>query len=204
MDNSSRTLTEEKERLREQFRHYRSSLSDDEYARLSSAITEHAWALPAVQEARIVNVYWPIVHRREVDTRTLIDRLRSHGIDVALPVVTAFTSEESVGQRMRHLKWEADSPLRPNRWGVHEPEAGHPVPPEEMDVVIVPALGAGRSGHRIGHGFAYYDEFLASTSGLKVGLVYDACLIRSVPHEAHDVPLDVIVTETEVWKTVAS
>lgn len=204
MDNSSRSVQAEKARLRQQFRRYRAGLSEAEYERLSRAIIARAMSLPQLFDAALVDVYWPMVHHREIDTRELIQRLRDHGIDVALPVVEVFGREATEAPRMRHLRWEVDSPLRPNRWGVHEPEDGHPVPPEAIDVVIVPALGASRSGYRVGHGFGYYDEFLAATRALTVGLVYDACLVGSIPHEAHDVPLDVIVTETEVWKTAAS
>lgn len=125
--------------------------------------------------------------------------MREKGMGIVLPVVQTFGVEADADSRMKHLLWDPDEPLRPNGWGVHEPERGHAVPPEAVDVVIVPAIGAGRNGHRIGHGFGYYDEFLAMTQATRVGLVYDGCITDRVPHAPHDVPLDLIVTESNVW-----
>ena len=87
------------------------------------------------------------------------------------------------------------------RWGLLEPPATAPtVAPEAIDLVIVPAFGAGRNGARIGHGGGFYDAFLPTTSAVRVAVVYADCLIDHVPAEAHDAGLDLIVTEREVLR----
>lgn len=188
-----------KERLREQFRATRLALSPDEAAANSAAICERLAALPEIRAARVVHVYWPLLARREVDTRPLIRRLVASGTRVVLPTVAAFDG----APRLRHVTFESEDRMRLNRWGIPEPFDTAAIDPAELDAVIVPAFGAGRDGHRIGHGRGYYDAFLASVTVPAIGAVYAACFVDTVPAEAHDVALDVIVTEREAWRPAA-
>lgn len=101
---------------------------------------------------------------------------------------------------MLHLRYTDEANLRLNQWGIAEPLDGDPVAVEDLDAVIVPALGAARNGHRIGYGFGFYDEFLAETSALKIVPVYDACVVEAVPVDPHDIRVDVLVTESNVFR----
>ena len=188
-------MTEEREKaaLRRRFAAYRARLSGAEYARRSRRIVERLWGLPEIQAAQAVHCYWPLAERREIDTRPFIDRLHAAGRTVALPVVTSF---EKSAPAMAARRYEGRTCLCENRWGLAEPAGTEAVPPGTLDAVVVPAFGAGRNGHRIGHGRGFYDAFLAAVDAPAVCLVYGACLTERIPAEAHDVPMDVIVTET--------
>lgn len=186
----------EKAKLREHFVRYRRSLTDDDYEKLSAAIVERAADLPELRGAKTIHMYWPIIAEREVDTRPLIAQLESKDAEIVLPVVLNFdrTEEPALG----HVRYPGSELLRTNKWGIAEPEHGRAVDVETLDAVIVPALGAGRNGHRVGHGRGYYDAFLSSVHGVKICLVYDACVVDAVPCESHDVAMDLVVTEREV------
>lgn len=181
-----------KEMLREQFRAYRTHLAPEAVAAKSTAILRGVQALPEVRHAQTVHCYWPLVERGEIDTRPLIRTLHERGVCVVLPVVDGVADG---APRLQHRRYEGPEALCTNRWNLHEPVGTEAVVPETLDLVIVPALGVGRNGHRIGHGYGYYDAFLASLDVPTVALVYDACLVDDVPAEAHDVPVSVIVTE---------
>lgn len=181
-----------KEERRAQFRAYRRTLSLSSYRARSTLIAHRALALPVVATASVVHVYWPQTGTREVDTRSLISALRARDATVALPVVTSYPPDAPA---MEHRRYEGPQALLPNRWGIPEPVETSPVSPEALDVVLVPALGADRTGHRIGHGSGYYDAFLSGLDVPTIGLVYEACCVASVPAAAHDVPLTTIVTE---------
>lgn len=84
-----------------------------------------------------------------------------------------------------------------NRWGLREPVQGTAVSPAEIDLVIVPAFGADRRGHRIGHGGGFYDRFLPTLEATTLVLTFDACLVDAVPTAPHDVPAQYVITETE-------
>ncbi len=192
------TIRQAKQTLRARFRAFRAGLSETEYKARSRAIVSRMLTLPELSRAETIHVYWPMTRQREVDVRPLIARLAAADKQIVLPVVVTFGQASSGAARLRHVRYTGEKGLRPNRWGIHEPTGTETVPPEAIDLVIVPALGAGRNGYRIGQGLGFYDEFLAGLSVPTVCPVYAECLVESVPAEPHDVPVSVIVTEREV------
>jgi 5,10-methenyltetrahydrofolate synthetase len=54
--------------------------------------------------------------------------------------------------------------------------------------------------HRIGYGGGYYDKFLAGQpEAKKVGVCYEAGKTGQIPMESHDIALDMVVTENQVY-----
>ena len=187
----------EKAALRRRFRAYRAGLSDADYAALSAAVVARLKTLPELLQAQTVHIYWPLLPGREIDVRPLIAWLQVSGKQIVLPVVDSFTDTP----RLRHVRFETTTALRPNRWGIHEPIDGTCVPVERIDAVVVPALGAGRNGHRLGYGKGYYDAFLQKLDAPTLCPVFAACLIDQAPAEPHDVPLDILITEDEIFRS---
>ncbi len=182
-------MTAEKAAWRARFRAARAALSDAERAAASHAIVDAVDAL--VAGARVVSLFWPLVGRFEVDLRPLVARCTARSATVALPAVVARQPPTLVH---RAVAWEADLVAGP--WGLAEPSPACPeVAPGAVEVAVVPALGLGRDGSRLGYGGGYYDRFLAATRALRVGVVWDACLVDALPTEPFDQPLDVVVTE---------
>lgn len=114
---------------------------------------------------------------------------------VVLPVVTSFANSAPAMEARTFTTPEA---LVENRWGLHEPVHGPRVDPATIDVVIVPAFGADRRGHRIGHGGGFYDRFLPTLNATTLALTFNACLVDTVPTAPHDVPVHYVITETEI------
>ncbi|MFB6272607.1 MAG: 5-formyltetrahydrofolate cyclo-ligase [Salinibacter sp.] len=183
---------------RTQFRKYRRSLSPSAYRARSSLIVHRALTVPDVAHGQVVHVYWPLPNRGEVDTRPLIGSLRERGADVVLPVVTSFDAETPT---LEHRRYEGPTALASNRWGIQEPTGTQRVSPTALDLVLVPAVGADRRGHRLGHGSGYYDAFLQSVTCPRIALVYKACVVPSLPEAPHDVPMTTLVTEQAVIDT---
>lgn len=180
----------EKAAWRERFRAARTALTPERRAAASRVIVARAEA--ACAGARVVSLFWPLVARGEVDVRPLLARLVAQGATVALPTVASWQPPRLVH---RAVAWEADLVAGP--WGLAEPHPGCPeVPPGAVEVALVPALGLGRDGSRLGYGGGYYDGYLADASrARRVGLVWHACLVDALPMEAHDVHLDAVLTE---------
>ena len=74
------------------------------------------------------------------------------------------------------------------------------MPFEEIDLVVIPALGFDRRGNRLGRGSSYYDRFFADNKfgALKSGLAFTEQVVDSIPVDATDVPVDFLVTDKEV------
>ncbi|MFB6279988.1 MAG: 5-formyltetrahydrofolate cyclo-ligase [Salinibacter sp.] len=184
-----------KDAWRTQFRSVRRSWSPEAYRARSSLIGQRVLSLPAVATAQVVHVYWALQERGEIDTRLIIAALRQRGAEVVLPVVQSFDPNTPT---LEHRRYDGPSALETNRWGIAEPVHTERVAPAALDVVLVPALGADRSGQRLGHGSGYYDAFLASVSCPRIALVYEDCVVPSLPTAPHDVPMTTLVTEQNV------
>ena len=95
--------------------------------------------------------------------------------------------------------------MEPGRFGIREPkpQVGTPQAIADIDAILVPAVAFDRRGYRVGYGGGYYDRFLPELRGraVRVGLAFACQLVDSVPAGAHDVPVDFIVTETEIIAT---
>jgi 5-formyltetrahydrofolate cyclo-ligase len=97
-------------------------------------------------------------------------------------------------------RWHAGARMVPGAFGALIPEGGEAVDPE---VLIVPLLAFDRRGFRLGYGGGFYDRTLeglrARKAVLAIGFAYGAQEMDEVPIELTDQPLDLIVTEREVF-----
>src|SRR4030095_5354369 len=94
-------------------------------------------------------------------------------------------------------KWKILEPPR-DRWG----EPGKEVAPAELDLVMVPGVGFSRAGGRMGNGQGYYDRLLATVRPdcRLIGLCYECQLFDDLVVSEHDVFMDQVVTEKEVYQ----
>ena len=84
--------------------------------------------------------------------------------------------------------------------GLRNPITGVPIPFEEIDLVVVPALAFDRRGNRLGRGGSYYDRFFANEQlkASRCGFGFAEQIVESVPAGQLDVPMDFLVTDEEV------
>ncbi len=73
--------------------------------------------------------------------------------------------------------------------------------PEDLDLVMVPGVAFDRNGGRTGHGKGYYDKLLqhARKDAPLVALSFECQLFEQIPAEEHDIYMDKVVTEKEVY-----
>jgi 5-formyltetrahydrofolate cyclo-ligase len=166
--------------------------------RLSRTIVSALVDLPEFRQAERPVLYVDV--RDEVLTWPLITTRLASGSPVILP----FCQDGDL-QLCRIDQW---TQLAPGAYGILEPIASIRLAGDrhtaaaDIDLIVVPGVAFDRRGHRLGHGFGYYDRLLArvSDSTSLVGLAYDCQLFDNVPHEPHDVAVDVIVTESAVYR----
>jgi len=74
------------------------------------------------------------------------------------------------------------------------------IPAEEVELFLVPALAFDRSGNRLGMGGGYFDRLLklASPRATIIGMAFEFQIVRTLPREKHDVPVNQIVTQAAV------
>jgi 5-formyltetrahydrofolate cyclo-ligase len=124
----------------------------------------------------------------------LLQALAAAGIATALPVTGPR------GTPLVFRQWRYGEPTSKGKMGILEPLAS--APEVDPDFLFVPLAAFDRSGQRIGYGAGYYDRSLEKLRAIKpvcaVGVAFASQEIPKAPHEAHDQPLDYVLTEREL------
>ena len=138
---------------------------------------------------RLVSYYWPF--RGEPDLRAWGQTIVDRGGCTALPLVVA------KGQPLVFRQWKRGETLERGVWNIPVPVEGDPVFP---DIVIAPLVGYDPSNYRLGYGGGFFDRTLASLpkKPLVIGIGYGSCELPTIYPQAHDIPMNVIVTEKGV------
>jgi 5-formyltetrahydrofolate cyclo-ligase len=143
-----------------------------------------------------VGAYWPI--KGEFDALPALFRWTEGETDtkrrIGLPVINRET---------RHLRfhvWYPGCPMEDDAYGVPKPKDTEPFEPQ---LLLVPCVGFGPRGVRLGYGGGFYDRTLADLKPrpYTVGVGYAHGFIPWLTAEPHDVPLDAMLTEDGVaWQ----
>ena len=183
----STSITEEKAALRRVVRARLSAMSPEEREESDGILFRRFLALPGVAAADRVLLFYGM--GAEPDTSRLIPAPLDMGKQVLLPRCLP-------GHRLEARRVTEESVLIRHRYGMLEPGEGCPlVPQEEIELILVPGLCFDRLGYRLGQGGGYYDRYLAGYGGTTVGLCRREVLQERVPREAHDRPVDLVVTD---------
>ncbi len=175
----------------------REELSEEEALQRSKLVLMRLENMPEYRNAGLVHTYLSS-RPNEVDTIMLVARSYARGKRIAVPVITDKKERKLETSELIDLGDLTEGPFH-----IKEPKVFSPVPLEEVDIFIIPAVAVDRSGNRIGSGFGYYDNYLHSQKKPIVALVYKFQVVDSIEPLETDVKVDYIVTEDEIIKTNA-
>lgn len=91
-----------------------------------------------------------------------------------------------------------ESRLELGAFHIEEPMGTNTVEPDEIELVVVPAVAYDKKGNRLGRGRGFYDRLLATTKATKIGIGYEFQIVDEIPVEPHDVKMDMIVSQKTV------
>lgn len=163
-------------------------------AALSRTIVREISGLAAYREARTVLAYAGF--GSELETDAFLRHTLNEGKTLLLP---------RVNREKRLLDvYEVRDPaqdLEAGTWGIREPGPDRctPADPHLVDFVLVPGLAFDANGGRLGYGAGFYDGLLSRSvppSAWLVAGAFEAQIVEEVPMEVHDVPVDVVATES--------
>jgi 5,10-methenyltetrahydrofolate synthetase len=160
----------------------------------SRKIKERLFSIPEFVNSCTVLFY--VSFKSEVNTWNMIEECKKSGKKIVIPVVIPET------RNLLLSRITSFDELTPSNYGILEPKAEfiRPVSIEEINTIIVPGVAFDEQGYRIGYGGGYYDRLLQNLpyGCSTIGLAFEMQMINSVPREAHDVRVDMIVTEERI------
>jgi 5-formyltetrahydrofolate cyclo-ligase len=178
--------------LRKQLQAERMSLLDRHQRAAHLQEVLQVWLIS--RKEKTIGAYWPI--KGEFDALPALYRW-SEADDqrrIGLPVMNRETKQLTF-----HV-WYPGCPMEEDAYGIPKPkdtEAFHP------ELLLVPCVGFGPGGVRLGYGGGFYDRTLAALEPRPVtaGVGYGHGYLPWLQAEAHDIPLEAMLTEDGVaWQ----
>ncbi|MBK1612961.1 5-formyltetrahydrofolate cyclo-ligase [Rubrivivax gelatinosus] len=182
----------DKKTLRRQLQAERQSLVDRHQRSVHLQEVLRVWLIGRGEAT--IGAYWPI--KGEFDALPALYRWSEAEPDrrIGLPVMDRET------RQLRFHVWYPGCPMEEDAYGIPKPKDTEQFAPA---LLLVPCVGFGPGGVRLGYGGGFYDRTLATISPrpLTVGVGYAHGFVPWLEAEAHDVPLDVVLTEDGVhWQ----
>jgi 5-formyltetrahydrofolate cyclo-ligase len=182
------TFAARRQALRQQLLALRASLPDRAERERVLVNRVRRW-LATMPTSRLA-FYWAV--RGECDLRPVViewlagDAKRT----AALPVID--------GELLRFVAWQADTPMRDGLFGIPVPPAD--APQLSPQVLLVPCVGVDQNRYRLGYGGGFYDRTLARLSPrpVTVGIGFDCGRVKNLAPQAHDIRMDLVITESGV------
>lgn len=140
--------------------------------------------LPEYKNARTVMLYMPILN--EADITALIKDEKTFLVPV--------TDGDEIYSALVTGEFEN------GKFNVPEPCTKEAFDKSKIDLVIVPGVAFDKKFNRMGYGKGYYDRFLKDMNVFKIGVCHSFQLIAEISAQEHDVKMDMIVTEDNLWR----
>lgn len=183
-------------KLRERALAERLALSHEQRSALTVRLEAHLDTIVAQLAPTVLAFCWP--YRGEPDLRAWMSDWLAHGDGdgrvAALPVVL----EKAAPMVFR--RWTPGMELSFDRHGIPHPPEGDTIVP---DVVLVPCNAFDAEGYRLGYGGGYFDRTLAVIDPVAIGIGFEFGRAETVFPQAHDRPMDWIVTEEGAFRAGA-
>ncbi|MDE5413948.1 5-formyltetrahydrofolate cyclo-ligase [Alkalihalobacterium chitinilyticum] len=169
-------------------------MSAVEHKNKSEKIKEHLNLTTLWKEANTIAI--TISRGTEVDTYKIIENAWREGKKIVVPKTYPEKNE------MVFFQINSFNELESTYFQLKEPKETVCLPKscEDIDLILVPGVAFDRKGNRLGFGGGYYDRYLAHYKGKTCALAFEEQLVSEIPVESFDVPVQMIVTEDQVYK----
>lgn len=183
-------IRRKKNEIREKYKLIRASLDRDLKAEMDTKICRAFLASATYRYASVLLLYSP--KKDEVNILPIAEKALADGKKVAFPRCVPDTHD------MEYHFVDSLDVMHKGSYGLLEPDESLPIYDRhsvENAVCIVPALVYDKKGYRLGYGKGYYDRYLGSFNGSKVGMIYTDFILDQLPRGRFDLSVDFMVTE---------
>ncbi len=172
-----------KSRLRREIRERLGTKSIGQLAEQSAEICSQLLGMPELAKNQ------PILAFASLPDEPNLDALWRAELDLALPQVS--------GENLEIWRVFDPDTLKPGAFGIREPdpESCEQLEIGEIPVILVPGVAFDpKTGMRLGRGGGFYDRLLTKSDATTIGVCFREQLVESVPTEAHDLPVNIVVS----------
>ena len=191
----------DKKALRQRLLHQRLHLPDRLARAAALQETLRVWLLG--RPDTVIGAYWPIkgefdplpaLHRWKEDGELMEEPRRRR---IGLPVA------DKAHKTLTFHAWYPGCPLEEDAYGIPKPKDTELLAPT---LLFVPCVGYGPGGYRLGYGGGFYDRTLATLTPrpYAAGLGYALGFVENFTPDAHDQPLDAMLTDSGVAWPIAA
>ena len=183
-------IRKRKNDIREKYKALRAAISPEKKAQMDEKICRSFISLATYRYASVLLMYAP--KGTEVDIFPIARQALADGKKVAFPRCIPESHDMEY-----HYVTSLDQ-LKKGAYGLLEPSEDLPIYDRSStapSACIVPALVYDKNGYRLGYGKGYYDRYLGSYPGSKVGMIYSDFIINDLPRGRFDLSVDFIATE---------
>lgn len=179
----------DKKMLRKQLQAERLAMVDRHARAMQLQEMLRVWLVSRPEDT--IGAYWPI--KGEFDALPALFRWTEGAPQrrIGLPVI-----HRDTGQLRFHV-WFPGCPMEEDAFGIPKPKDTEEFEPR---LLLVPCVGYGPRGVRLGYGGGFYDRTLATLTPrpFTAGIGYSHGFVPWLQAEPHDVPLDAVITEEGV------
>ena len=131
----------------------------------------------------------------EIFTNKISDAARSLGKRIAYPKCIDRDGE------MEFYFVNSLDDLCVGMYGIFEPDCSESeiAVLSSESLIIVPALAYDLYGYRLGYGKGYYDRYLSRCSCKSVGIAFDECVCKELPHGIYDCKINCLITDKSIY-----
>lgn len=184
----------DKQQQRKKYRDIRKQLPFLQRQKAAVAIKSTLFSLPVVSHCRQFLCY--LSFQSEVPTDEIILKAFEKQKKVCVPYCIENTNQMDFYQITSLCQVEKRS------FGIREPivqQCKKITKFEETAVCVIPGVAFDTVGNRLGQGKGFYDRFLTDFQGIKIGITYQATLAAAIAKDVHDVKMDYIITENNLY-----
>lgn len=181
------TIEEQKKKMRNEIKARAEGLTDNYCIQSDAMIYKSLISLDEYKKAWTIFCF--VGTKDEIDTIPIIKDALKKGKRVGIPrCIEKGVMEVFCLDSLEHLVT--------GRYGILEPfEDALLIPPEDIELAIVPCLSCSRDGKRLGYGGGYYDRYLTKTGAYRVILCREEVMREDIPMDTHDQIMDCVISE---------
>lgn len=184
-------IQQKKKQLRQQFLHQRQQLSNLEWQQQSKNICQHLLNSNILAQSKFILSY--LSFKNEPDLSFLHQQKQYKW---GLP--------RCQGKALIWHQYRWGDDLDQGTYGIYEPKTNAPtLAPEQVDLILVPAIACDRLGHRLGYGGGYYDRLLSQKQWQNIptmGIIFNFAYVPQLEVQLWDKQLNYICTDLGITK----